>query len=74
MAGYPGLLSEVELYQPTLTDDALLGATKELVVRVYGHEEAVLHKGQEISDLLTGIPALVNVADRDSESGAGGAN
>lgn len=62
VAGYPGLLSEVQLYQPNLTDEALLGATKDLSVRIYGHDEAVLHeKAQEISGLLGGIPALADI-------------
>ncbi|MFZ4658434.1 MAG: efflux RND transporter permease subunit [Caldilineaceae bacterium] len=63
VAGYPGLLTEVQLYQPELTDDALLGATKDLTVRVYGHEEAVLvEKVQEISKLLVEqVPGLVDV-------------
>jgi Cu/Ag efflux pump CusA len=62
VGGYPGLLSEVTLYQPEFTDDALLEPAKDIAVRVYGHEEAILReKAQEISDLLTGIPNLTNV-------------
>ena len=63
VAGYPGLLTEVQLYQPELTDDALVGATKALTVRVYGHDEAVLvAKVQEISKLLVDqVPGLVDV-------------
>lgn len=62
VAGYPGLLSEVELYQPELTDTALLGATKDLTVRVYGHEAAVLReKALEISNLLGSVAGLADI-------------
>lgn len=62
VAGYPGLLSEVELYQPTRTHEALTGPAKDIAVRVYGHDEAVIReKAQEISGLLTGITSLTDV-------------
>ncbi len=62
VGGYPGLLSEVQLYQPKLTKEALLGPTKDVGVRVYGHDEAVLsEKAQEISGLLSQISGLVDV-------------
>ena len=62
VAGYPGLLTEVELYQPALTEEALLGPAKDLTVRVYGHEEAVLQeKTQEISTLLAGLSNLADI-------------
>jgi len=62
VAGYPGLLTEVELYQPALTEEALLGPAKDLTVRVYGHDESVLHeKAQAIKDLLAGMGNLSDV-------------
>lgn len=60
--GYPGLLSEVELYQPVRTGEALLGPEKDITVRVYGYEESVLReKVQEISGLLAGVAGLTDV-------------
>ncbi|MFN8445744.1 MAG: efflux RND transporter permease subunit [Caldilineaceae bacterium] len=60
--GYPGLLHETENYQPTRTDEALLGPEKDIVVRVYGHDLAVLReKAQEVNTLLTGISGLAEV-------------
>lgn len=62
VGGYPGLLSQVQLYQPALTEEALLGPAKDIVVRIYGHEEAVLReKAQEISGLLTAVAGLVDI-------------
>lgn len=62
VAGYPGLLSEVELYQPTRTHEALTGPAKDIAVRVYGHDEAVIReKAQEIRGLLAGITSLSDV-------------
>jgi Cu/Ag efflux pump CusA len=62
VGGYPGLLSEVELYQPIRTGEALLGPEKDITVRVYGHEEPVLReKVQEISGLLAGVTGLADI-------------
>lgn len=62
VGGYPGLLSEVQLYQPVRTGEALLGPEKDITVRVYGHEAAVLReKVEEISGLLAQVSGLADV-------------
>lgn len=62
VAGYPGLLSEVELYQPIRTSEALSGPAKDITVRVYGHNAAVLRaKVGEISALLATVPGLAEI-------------
>ncbi len=60
--GYPGLLREVQNYQPERMGEALTGADKDIVVRVYGHDLAVLNeKAQEVSKLLAQTSGVADV-------------
>ena len=42
--GYPGLIRTVQTYQPERIGEALTGADQDIVVRVYGHDLAVLRE------------------------------
>lgn len=60
--GYPGLLRDVQAFQPERLDEALAGTEQDMVVRVYGHDLAVLReKAQEVSQIVSGIDGVVDV-------------
>lgn len=60
--GYPGLFREVQTYQPERTGEALIGANKDIVVRIYGHDLDVLRtKVQEVDKLLAQIRRIKDV-------------
>ena len=62
--GYPGLLKTVQSYQPRLTTEALTGPAKDITVRVYGADLAILNeKALEVSDrIVKNVPGVVDVA------------
>jgi Cu/Ag efflux pump CusA len=56
IVGYPGLFRTVQTYQPKRTEEALLGADHDLVVRIYGHDLALLRdKAGEVEQAISGI-------------------
>lgn len=60
--GYPGLLRDVQAFQPERLDEALVGTEQDMVVRVYGHDLGVLReKAQEVSQIVSGIDGVVDV-------------
>lgn len=62
IAGYPGLSSAVSTYTGDRLDDVLGGPQNDVVVRVYGQEDAVLRqKASEVGQALTGIDGLVDL-------------
>jgi CzcA family heavy metal efflux pump len=62
IGGYPGLLREVQTYQPDRTSQILAPTNSDVVVRVYGDDFQLLHdKTQEVSDTISGISGLVDV-------------
>ena len=59
--GYPGLLREVQTYQPERIGAALAGAEQDMVVRIYGHDLGVLRaKAQEVRQALSEIGGIVD--------------
>lgn len=57
--GYPGLLHQVQTYQPARTGEALLGTDQDLVVRIYGPELDLLRdKAQEVQQAIAGISGV----------------
>jgi Cu/Ag efflux pump CusA len=67
--GYPGLLSEVQTYQPERTTEALLGSNQDLVVRIYGHELDLMYdKMEEVRQSLSGLDGIAEVqVERQTE-------
>jgi CzcA family heavy metal efflux pump len=60
--GYPGLLHQVQAYQPKRMSEALLGAEKDIVVRIYGNEFEVLRsKAAEITQAMAGIRGIADI-------------
>ncbi len=56
---YPGLVREVQTYEPERIDDALIGDDEHIVVRVYGHEFDVLRtQAEAVSASLAGIDGV----------------
>ncbi len=54
--GYPGLFRAVQTYKPERTEEALLGVGNDLVVRIYGHDLALLReKAAEVEQAISGI-------------------
>jgi Cu/Ag efflux pump CusA len=66
---YPGLISQVQTYQPERIDEALTRPDQDLVVRVYGHDLALLRdKGEEVRQILSGIGGVVDARiDRQAQ-------
>jgi CzcA family heavy metal efflux pump len=59
---YPGLLHTVRTYQPERLGEALLGASQDVAVRVYGADLDILRqKAREVEAVLVGVDGLVNV-------------
>jgi Cu/Ag efflux pump CusA len=59
VGGYPGLFRAVQTYQPERTEEALLGVDHDLVVRIYGHDLAVLRdKAGDVEQALSGIDGV----------------
>lgn len=59
---YPGLLHTVQTYQPERLGEALLGAGKDVAVRIYGADLDILRdKAREVESALGGVDGLVNV-------------
>jgi Cu/Ag efflux pump CusA len=67
--GYPGLFREVATYQPQRTEQALMGAEHDLVVRVYGYElKALRDKAQEVRLAIAEISGVASAqADLPTE-------
>lgn len=62
ISGYPGLLREVETYQPDRIDQVLIPTTDDVVVRIYGDDMTLLDsKAKELSQKLSGINGLADV-------------
>ncbi len=60
-AGYPGLSGNVQTYSNERVREVLSGASDDVVVRIYGEDEAVLRtKAREIRHVLSGIHGLVD--------------
>jgi CzcA family heavy metal efflux pump len=58
--GYPGLLREVNTYQPAELQEALAGTDEDIVVRIYGYDFEVLRsKAQEVGEAVAGIDGVV---------------
>jgi CzcA family heavy metal efflux pump len=63
IAGYPGLSHAVSTYTSDRMADVLGGPLNDVVVRVYGQEDAVLRqKADEVGGALTGIDGLVDLS------------
>jgi Cu/Ag efflux pump CusA len=61
--GYPGLGRAVATYTADRTEDVLGGPDKDVVVRVYGQDDAVLRgKANEVGTALSGVGGLEDVA------------
>jgi Cu/Ag efflux pump CusA len=61
--GYPGLGRAVGTYTTDRTEDILGGPDNDVVVRVYGQDDAVLReKANEVGTALSGVGGLVDVA------------
>jgi CzcA family heavy metal efflux pump len=59
--GYPGLQREVGNYEPKRLGEALATANDELVVRLYGHDLAVLKESaQSMSKTISEVTGVVN--------------
>ena len=59
--GYPGLVREVQNYQPDRIGEVLAGPDEDMVVRVYGHELDVLRdKAQEVASIVAGVDGVVD--------------
>ena len=69
VAGYPGLGRAVTTYASQRVDDVLAVPDQDIVVRLYGQDQAVLRaKAEEVREALAGIdgvvtPAVEGVAD-----------
>lgn len=62
ISGYPGLLHELQTYQPSRVGEILTSTNEDVVVRVYGDDFKLLHdKAQEVSDAISGVSGLVDV-------------
>lgn len=57
--GYPGLQREVQAYQPRRTAEALTRPDDDVVVRVYGHDWAMLRqKAQEVAQAMSAVSGV----------------
>jgi len=67
--GYPGVLREVQAYQPKRIGEALMGTSQDVVVRVYGHDQDILtSKAQEVSQMLSQVNGVIGArADLPAE-------
>ncbi len=63
VGGYPGLLRNVETYQPSRIGQVFAGTQEnDIVVRIYGHEFDVLsNKAEEVKAALTNVNGLTDV-------------
>lgn len=60
VAGYPGLLREVQTYEPKRLGEALTSAGQDLSVRIYGSELDVLRaKADEVQQVLASVDGVV---------------
>lgn len=60
-AGYPGLFDVVESYHPERLDEALTGADRDLVVRVYGNDFGDLRdKAAEVRQAISEVSGVTN--------------
>ena len=69
VAGYPGMLREVQTYQPERIAEVLTRPEQDVVVRIYGHEFDVL---REKAGEVTGILAQIEGAHRRGSRSPGG--
>jgi Cu/Ag efflux pump CusA len=61
--GYPGLGRAVETYSTDRTEEVLASPDHDVVVRVYGQDDAILRgKAQEVGTALSGVGGLTDVA------------
>jgi Cu/Ag efflux pump CusA len=59
--GYPGLFRTVQAYQPERIGEVLTKPDQDIVVRVYGHDLAVLSaKAQEVQQAVSGVAGIVD--------------
>ena len=57
--GYPGLVRELQTYQPERIGEILSGSDTDLTVRVYGHELGILRdKAQEVALTMAAIDGI----------------
>lgn len=58
--GYPGLSHAVQPYRPSLIEAALSRPEQDIIVRLYGHDSAVLYaKAQEVQQAIAGVSGVV---------------
>ena len=61
VAGYPGMLREVQTYQPDRLAEVLASPEQDVVVRIYGHDFDVLReKASEVTALLTEMEGVTD--------------
>jgi CzcA family heavy metal efflux pump len=63
VAGYPGLLRNVDTYQPDRIDQVIASESgKDMVVRVYGHEFDILEsKAEEVQAAMSTVDGVVDL-------------
>jgi CzcA family heavy metal efflux pump len=63
VAGYPGLLRNVDTYQPDRLNQVVAGeADKDMVVRLYGHEFDILEsKAEEVQAAMSSVDGVVDL-------------
>lgn len=60
--GYPGIDHSVQSYLRDKVGEALTGASKPIVVRIYGQKREVLNqKAEEVRQALAGVPGIVDL-------------
>ena len=72
VSGYPGVFRQVQAYRPDRIEEALVGASQDLIVRVYGHDqEALPGKAAEVQQAIAGIngveSAVMNIGPDQPE-------
>jgi CzcA family heavy metal efflux pump len=66
--GYPGMEREVQSYLRNKISEALSGAAKAIVVRIYGKERETLHKlAEDVRQAMSGVNGLVDLRAEGQE-------
>ena len=66
VAGYPGVDHSVQFYLRDKVGEVLTGASKAIVVRIYGPKREVLNqKAEEVRQALSGIAGIVDLRAED---------
>ncbi|MBE0690517.1 MAG: efflux RND transporter permease subunit, partial [Anaerolineae bacterium] len=62
IAGYPGLLRDVQSFQPEDLEEALIGTESDVAVRIYGYDLDVLReKALEVSQIVSEVDGVSDV-------------